>query len=513
MFSSTSFIIELKTPKDSGFESWREFAREALLSSMPPQEIDFQDDLFTAPRSLYLVPGSSERRSVPPSQAKPHAPKSFLDDGLIAAHHRDPDRWNLLYRLLWRLQTERNLLHIDIDPDVAQLRSLVRQVRHDLHKMHAFVRFRRIEDPQGEHFIAWHKPAHRILALAAPFFSERFAIMRWTILTPDNSVSWDPATRRATFGPGADRDQAPRQDELEDLWRSYYSSIFNPARLNPSLMRSHMPVKYWSTLPEVDLLPALVTKAGARVQSMVATQDATPSASPFIPAERALPVIHKALPLCRGCDLYCHATQVVPGRGSSTAALMLVGEQPGDQEDLQGKPFVGPAGGVLRRALDELGISPDAIYMTNVVKHFKFVQRGKLRLHKNPAISEINACRPWLEAEIDALKPRAILCMGASAARAVLGSTFALMRDRGRFIPTRYSENTMATVHPSAVLRASEAAQAAQLYEFIRTDLKLAWSRAAEPVQDSAESGDSFTPTKELSSAIHAQTFRNERHT
>ena len=512
MFSSTSFIIELKSPEDSGFESWREFAREALLSSMPPPEIDFQDDLFTGARSLHLLPGGGERRSATLSQAKPHAPKSFLDDALIAAHHRDPDRWNLLYRLLWRLQTETNLLHLDIDPDVAQLRSLVRQVRHDLHKMHAFVRFRRIEDFQGEHFIAWHKPAHRILALAAPFFSERFAVMRWTILTPDNSVSWDPPTRRASFGPGADRDQAPRQDELEDLWKSYYSSIFNPARLNPSLMRSHMPVKYWSTLPEVDLLPALVTKAGARVESMVATQNATPSASPFIPSERTLPVLHQALHRCKGCDLYRHATQVVPGRGPSTAALMLVGEQPGDQEDLQGKPFVGPAGEVLRRALDELGISPDAIYMTNAVKHFKFVQRGKLRLHKNPALSEINACRPWLEAEIDALKPRAILCLGASAARAVLGSTFALMRDRGRFFPTRYSENTLATVHPSAVLRASEAGQASQLYDFIRTDLKLAWNRAIQQVEHPFEGIGSFTAVEKLSSRSGAQTIENERY-
>jgi DNA polymerase len=163
---------------------------------------------------------------------------------------------------------------------------------------------------------------------------------------------------------------------------------------------------------------------------------------------------------------------------------MLVGEQPGDKEDLEGRPFVGPAGEVLRRALNELGISPEKIYMTNAVKHFKFVQRGKLRLHKNPAISEINACRPWLEAEIDALKPRVILCMGASAARAILGSTFALMRDRGRFVPTRYSDNTIATVHPSAILRASEPAQTAQLYELMKTDLRLAWTQA-ERVQDS----------------------------
>ncbi len=342
--------------------------------------------------------------------------------------------------------------------------------------------FRKVEDSEGEHFIAWHKPAHRILALAAPFFSERFAVMRWTILTPDNSVSWDPSIGKATFGPGADRDQAPDHDELEDLWRSYYSSIFNPARLNPSLMRSHMPAKYWSTLPEVDLLPSLITKAQDRVESMIATQSATPNASPFVPSEHTLLVLHQSLPLCKGCDLYRHATQTVAGHGSHDAALMLVGEQPGDKEDLEGKPFVGPAGEVLRRALEELGIASEKIYMTNAVKHFKFVQRGKLRLHKNPAISEINACRPWLEAEIDALKPRVILCMGASAARALLGSTFALMRDRGRFVPSRYSDNTIATVHPSAILRASEPGQAAQLYEFMKTDLRLAWSYAATPI-------------------------------
>ena len=484
MFSSTSFIIERKTPEDSGFESWRELARDALKSSIPLNEIDFQDDLFTASRSLQLISSNSARDSAPTSQVKPYVSKSFLDEALVAAHHRDPDRWNLLYRLLWRLQTERNLLNIDIDPDVARFKSILHQVRHDLHKMHAFVRFRRIEDTEGEHFIAWHKPAHRILALAAPFFSERFAVMRWTILTPDNSVSWDPSVGKATFGPGADRNQAPDHDELEGLWRSYYSSIFNPARLNPSLMRSHMPVKYWSTLPEVDLLPSLITKAQDRVESMIVTQSSTPSASPFVPSEHTLPVLHQSLPLCKGCDLYRHATQVVPGHGSYDAALMLVGEQPGDKEDLEGRPFVGPAGEVLRRALNELGISPEKIYMTNAVKHFKFVQRGKLRLHKNPAISEINACRPWLEAEIDALKPRVILCMGASAARAILGSTFALMRDRGRFVPTRYSDNTIATVHPSAILRASEPAQTAQLYEFMKRDLRLAWTHA-ERVQGS----------------------------
>ncbi|HEX2918917.1 MAG TPA: UdgX family uracil-DNA binding protein, partial [Edaphobacter sp.] len=396
---------------------------------------------------------------------------------------------NLLYRLLWKLQSDRNLLHIEVDPWVAEFKSLARQVGHDLHKMHAFVRFRKVQDEQGEHFIAWHKPAHRILDLAVPFFAERFSVMRWTILTPDNSVAWNPETRSATFGPGAERSQAPSGDELEDLWQTYYSSIFNPARLNPSAMRSHMPVKYWSSLPEIDLLPTLITRAGSRVASMVTTQRATPSAQPFVPADATLPMIRQALPACQGCSLFRHATQAVAGRGPSTASPMLVGEQPGDKEDLAGEPFIGPAGELLRRALQELGISAPDLYMTNAVKHFKYVQRGKLRIHKNPAQSEVNACRPWLEAEIQALKPRVILCMGATSARALLGSTFALMRDHGRPISTRYCDQTIATVHPSAILRTTDKDKAKDLYELMKSDLLLAWSQSRQSVIPPVKTG------------------------
>ena len=145
-------------------------------------------------------------------------------------------------------------------------------------------------------------------------------------------------------------------------------------------------------------------------------------------------------PRCKGCDLYKHAIQVVPGAGSSRAKLMLVGEQPGNEEDKQGAPFVGPAGGLLRRAMDELHIKPAEVFMTNAVKHFKFVQRGKLRLHQSPRMSELNACRPWLAAEIDAVKPRVILCLGASAAKSLLGGTFALMKQRGQILSTPYAE-------------------------------------------------------------------------
>ena len=431
------------------------------------------------PGSLELLPQEEE----PPRAQRitaAHVPRAFLDTARIVAAHRDAERWHLLHRVLFRLQNERNLLQIDVDRDVAELRRLEQQVSRDLHKMHAFVRFRRIEEevPGGErreHFIAWYKPDHLVAKMAAGFFAERFAVMRWTILTPDESVSWNPDTKELTYGEGVAREAAPADDELEDLWRSYYGAIFNPARLNLEAMRSEMPVRHWQHLPEVTLLPELLQRAEARVATMVTKQLEQPTAAPFVPAKHTLPLLREAMPRCRGCDLYKHATQVVPGEGVTKAKLMLIGEQPGDQEDRQGAPFVGPAGGILRKAMEELGIEAKDVYVTNAVKHFKFIPRGKFRLHQNPRMSEINACRPWLLAEIDAVKPQVLLCLGASAAKSVLGGTFALMRSRGTIQESPYAKRVMATVHPSAVLRARDDEGRAELYHFLKNDLQLAY--------------------------------------
>ena len=463
------------------FAAWRAATREALRLGFTPGQVDLED--ATQPSSLDLL--TMEEVPEGAQISLPHVPKVFLDAAKIAAVHRDPQRWNLLYRLLYRLQRNRDLLRVEVDDDVAELKRMEAQVRRDLHKMHAFVRFRKVEEPSSEggtheHFIAWYRPDHRIVPLAAPFFAERFAPMLWTILTPDESVSWNPETQQLRFSAGTGKEAAPQEDELENLWRSYYGSIFNPARLNPEAMRSEMPVRYWQHLPEVALLPELMQRAEGRVNAMVTRQSNQPTAAPFVPAEHSIPVLRAAMPSCEGCELYKCATQVVPGSGSLEAALMLVGEQPGDQEDLKGEPFVGPAGGVLRKALDEIGIPHNAVFMTNAVKHFKFVQRGRLRLHQNPRMSEINACRPWLTAEIDAVKPRVVLCLGASAAKSLLGGTFALMKDRGQMRQTAIAERVMATVHPSAVLRARDEEGRAQLYNFLRDDLALAYLTAKQ---------------------------------
>ena len=208
-------------------------------------------------------------------------------------------------------------------------------------------------------------------------------------------------------------------------------------------MKSEMPVRYWKNLPELTTLPTLITRSKTRVESMVTRQQSQPTAQPFLPEDHSIPSLLAALPSCKGCDLYCHATQAVGGVGPATASLMLVGEQPGDQEDRQGTPFVGPAGAVLDRILEELRIPREALYVTNAVKHFKFIQRGKFRLHQNPACRRSWPAAPGSLAEIEAIKPQVVLCLGASASKSLLGGHFALMKDHGKLnslpSPTRSS--------------------------------------------------------------------------
>jgi DNA polymerase len=180
------------------------------------------------------------------------------------------------------------------------------------------------------------------------------------------------------------------------------------------------------------------------------------SAADFLPTSRALPVLEKAAKSCRGCELWKKGTQTVFGEGASRAEVMLVGEQPGDKEDLSGKPFVGPAGALLDKALVAAGIDREKVYVTNAVKHFNWEPRGKRRIHKKPNAMHIAACRPWLDAEIEAVKPRVVVCLGATAAQALLGRTFKVTRRRGELISSNIAPYLLATVHPSSILRAPD---------------------------------------------------------
>jgi uracil-DNA glycosylase family protein len=182
------------------------------------------------------------------------------------------------------------------------------------------------------------------------------------------------------------------------------------------------------------------------------------SVASLIPRRPSLPYLREAASGCKACDLWKTGTQTVFGEGSSSATVMMVGEQPGDQEDRTGRPFVGPAGRILDQALAEAGIDRGEVYVTNVVKHFKWsaAERGKRRIHKKPRYSEIKACRPWLDAELDAVKPKVLVCLGASAAQELLGKDFRVTRDRGKLIPSDLAANVIATVHPSSILRAPD---------------------------------------------------------
>lgn len=197
------------------------------------------------------------------------------------------------------------------------------------------------------------------------------------------------------------------------------------------------------------------------------------SAAPFVPNTTSVRRLNAAAHECRGCELYKHATQVVFGAGPRGAAVMFVGEQPGDQEDREGEPFIGPAGALLDKALADAGIPRADVYVTNAVKHFKWEPRGKRRIHKKPRMSEVKACRPWLEAELRAVKPTVLVCLGATAAQSVMGSQFRLMTQRGQVLRSALAEKVIATIHPSAVLRAPDAEGRRAAYEMLVSDLKL----------------------------------------
>jgi uracil-DNA glycosylase len=444
----------------AGLADWKRAARELVSNGVRPDEVQFvsggQDSLFEA---AALNGGTSLK-----------VPRAFAELAEDVAPHRNEARWGLLYAALYRLlHGERHLLEIDVDPVVRELFLMQKAVKRDIHKMHAFVRFRRLEGVEPEEYVAWHRPDHLIVERVGPWFAARFGAMRWAILTPDASVSWN--LKELRYGPGVPRSQAPQGDELEALWKTYYGNIFNPARVKVKAMKAEMPVRHWATLPETELIPRLLADAAAREQTMRGV--ALDSAARFVPAERTLPLLREAVRTCEGCELHRCATQAVWGEGPADAALTIVGEQPGDQEDLAGRPFVGPAGQLLDRAMREAGLARERIYMTNAVKHFKFEERGKRRIHKTPGAKEVAACRPWLAAELECIRPQRIVALGATAALAVAGRQVAVTRERGQWMPLGTGAQLLVTVHPSYLLRLPDSERAQAYEEFVR-DLRLA---------------------------------------
>ena len=527
--------IVLDGPVD--LPGFRRFARDLLDRGVPPEQVTwhssstptkdlFADDAGLAHAGNCDAPPIGQRIGNGPPI---NVPPDFLALCQAVILHRDPNRFGLLYRLLWRLLHEPGLRYDPLDADRVRAQHMAQAVRRDMHKMKAFVRFRTVEDvesaggldtaqgvpgdthstqPQGGPLhIAWFEPEHHIVEATAPFFVRRFTQMRWAILTPECSIEWRPGTSGKgclEAGPGAQKADAPPADADEALWLTYYQHIFNPARLKLKMMQKEMPKRYWKNLPEAQFISGLTAASSQRRMGMIEQAPSEPrrripvfseGTAATARAQAALGVsqlfgqlqrgerpvdlhaLNAATQACRACPIGQHATQAVCGEGPLQARVMVVGEQPGDQEDLRGRPLVGPSGQLFDRALADLGWNRASLFITNAVKHFKYEPRGKRRMHKTPSQLEAAACLHWLESEIDLVKPEVIIALGATAATSLLGRHVAVMSERGQWFTRADGLRVLVTLHPAALLRMPQEQQAAAYIAWLN-DLALASSLA-----------------------------------
>ena len=471
--SATAGIVNVTLRSDDDFDGWRDAARGLAEGGVPPEAISWQveggGDLF----------GSLPDAAAPLSGSSFAVPRSFVDLARSSICHRDPERFALLYEMLLKLRANRAAMGDRADPLLHRIERMAKEVRRDAHKMHAFVRFREVEDEGGPRFVAWFEPDHHILRKEAGFFVRRFTNMRWSILTPELSIHWDG--ERLTEGPGATRRDAPDGDPVEEVWKAYYASIFNPARVKVKAMTKEMPKKYWRNMPETALIGELIAGAQAREAEMIERSAAVPKRDPGgrpSNVESAWLAVKRDAADCTRCDLYKCATQTVFGEGPLDCSILFVGEQPGDQEDLAGRPFVGPAGQLFDAALEEAGIDRRRTYVTNAVKHFKFQLRGKRRLHSKPDGGEIKACRWWLEQELDLIRPPVTVALGATAARSLFGKVVTITSLRGKAQQLADGSECWVTVHPSALLRAPDEEARREGRKMFVADLKRIRKRA-----------------------------------
>jgi uracil-DNA glycosylase len=429
------------------FAEWREAARELLAHGIAPPAV-----AWCEPGAFSGAPAPARRTHNAAVQLQepkpvPHLPRSLMELLQAAACCRAPDRWAFLYRVVWRWQLGEHEVQSARDADGARLHAMVRAVRREEHEMQATIRFRERPAEAGPpRFVAWCETRHDVLAQVAQHFVSRMGRVSWMIATPEASVLWDGATLH-NCGPlvasGAELDgpgEAP--------WLAYYRGVYGARRGYLPLLRSYAPLPGWRRLPE----PAPCAPCGG-VQAVARKPPAAP-VTPVTPAGAAEQGQHPAsLEECRRCGLWEHATQAVGGEGPRRARIMLVGEQPGDQEDLAGQPFVGPAGKLLDRVCEQAGLDRRKIYLTNAVKHFKWEPRGKRRLHKTPAQREIEACGYWLDKEMAQVRPAVIVAMGSTALKAVLDNAHATLKDTLGHPIRHQGRWVVAIYHPSYALR------------------------------------------------------------
>ncbi|HVY89783.1 MAG TPA: UdgX family uracil-DNA binding protein [Hyphomonadaceae bacterium] len=391
--------------------------------------------------------------------------------------HSLPGKYAMLYRLVWRMQhDEPRLLSATHDPLVMGLNQMASEVRRDVERMHAGLCFREINDAEiGERFIAWFEPEHFILEPAAKHFIERFRSLDWTILTPKGSLCWD--RKELAIGPPVGRSASLEVVASEISWRTCHESTFNPAHVHiPTLRRyasQQATRKSWRN--RSDAACGLIPAAWSRVDGVIEQETAMPakrnlkeSSAAAAEEPKSLAALNRVIeaspPMVEGSH------KAVLGEGPMHPAIAFVGEQPGDQEDIEGRPFVGPAGKLLNRAMEEAGIDRKKTYVTNAVKHFKFVQRGKRRLHQTPTAGEVKQYRWWLEKELGFVEPKLVVALGATAVHALAGKALPIGKNRG---PAKFGGfDGYITVHPSFLLRLPDEDARQREYKALVADLK-----------------------------------------
>jgi len=399
---------------ETDWEGWRKSTRSLVLDGVVP------DDVSWSVRSR-----DEEGDPLQDATGSFGVSRSLIAVASLAIQAREPGRFDLLYRLFWRVNAGRQA-------DAAEMRraqGLAYAVRAEAHKMRALLRYLPVQEGNRTRYLGWYEPAHFVLEANAQLIARRFSELTFSILTPDGAAHWDGSELR--FSSGADRASVPDDNALRSWWQRQHINLLREARVG-------------TEVPEAEQLDEAPRSPDR------------PSLAPVVlklHADRPLQeAIHEASN-CRRCHLYASATQTVFGEGPAQASAVFIGEQPGDQEDLIGRPFVGPAGQIMDRAMEEAGIDRRTVYITNAVKHFKFEPRGKRRLHKTPETPEIQACRFWLDVELVRLRPKLVVAMGSTAARAVLGRVITITRERGKPIAMPDGQQVFVTVHPSFLLR------------------------------------------------------------
>jgi DNA polymerase len=429
-------MFRVALASETDWNGWRDATRALVLAGVAPNDIAWSVGGESDP-----PPNTAGRFTVPGILVR-------LAQQVIQA--RAPDRFALLYDLI--ASAHAGTLSLDgsrdRDPDQILARRLALAVRADAHRMRTHLRF----TPVAERYLGYYAPAHYVLEANALLLAERYPSLRLSVLTPDLSAHIEAGVAR--FGPGV-------------------LGIDDDATL----------LAWWDAHGTAALAEA---GAGSAIPPGEALDEAPrpPDRRPIGPVvftprlDNALQEAAVEAAACQRCDLFDRASQTVFGEGSADARLMFVGEQPGDQEDVIGRPFVGPAGQLLDQALEETGIDRRAIYITNAVKHFKFTPRGGRRIHQPPDAGEIEVCRFWLDLETSRLRPALIVLMGGSAARAVLGRPVTVTRERGRAFRLQDGTPAMITVHPSYLLRIPDGDAKAREYAAFVRDLRLARSLA-----------------------------------